>query len=692
MERLCYDIETDGLLDEVKAIHCIAIIDVDTLDEALYADTHVMLTQGTVRDGLERLMKADLTLGHNIIKYDHPVVEKVTGYALPQEKSFDTLVGCRLVWSNIKDIDNRRSYNLGRLWGTHSLEAWGIRLGGQQKMEYAPVIDPDQPVFDPELHRLLKNPSTAKVAMAKIKKNPCWKGSIFTPMMGDYCMQDVRVNVELYHRLEKQIHKLDYYRSIQLEHDAAWLLAQQERNGFRFDEEKAIVLLGRLSGRREFLYNQLIETFGGWWISEGKVTPQRTLNYKDPTKASRVAGAPFTKVKWVDFNPSSRKHIIRVLTERGWVPQEFTPSGEAKVDETILKDLDFPEAELMAEWFLVQKRLGQLADGNQAWLNVVHDDGYIRGSVNPNGAVTGRATHSFPNVAQVPSCGAEYGEECRELFTVPEGWVLLGSDASGLELRCLANFMARYDDGKYIDVVLNGDIHWANAQAAGFIAKGTVRDPHNPVHEEARRKAKTFIYAFLYGCGAELTGYQVGWTEEEYLRWKARGAHKPIIARFKRQNKPWTREKICNILKGEEVQKRFMKGLPALKTLIDECKELHKQDGSIRGLDGRKIFTRSAHAALNTLLQGAGALVCKAWIVEVEKLALEAGLKHGLDGDFMYCAWVHDEVQIACRTQGIAEQIGELCQVAMRKVEKDFEFKCRLDADFDIGASWKETH
>lgn len=135
-----------------------------------------------------------------------------------------------------------------------------------------------------------------------------------------------------------------------------------------------------------------------------------------------------------------------------------------------------------------------------------------------------------------------------------------------------------------------------------------------------------------------------------------------------------------------------MKGLPALKNLIDECKELHKEQGYIEGIDGRRIYTRSAHASLNTLLQGAGALVCKAWIVEVEKLAIAEGFKHGIDGDFMYCAWVHDEVQIACRTKEIAERIGQLCQVAMTNVEKEFNFVCRLDADFDIGKSWKETH
>ncbi|ELZ1477486.1 DNA polymerase [Vibrio parahaemolyticus] len=680
-ERLVYDIETDGLYHEAENMLCLAIINADTLEEALYADSLAMMTQGTIKDGLERLMKASLTIGHNVINFDHPTILKLTGYELPKDKTYDTLVACRLVFSNIKDIDLRRKdYNLGALFGSHSLEAWGIRLGGQRKMEYAPVIDPDQPVYDPSV-----KPKDAK-------KDPKWKGAIFTPMMGMYCMQDVRVNVELFKRLERKQQQFMYDRPMLLEHQAAWVLSQQERNGFKFDEEKAIKLLGVLSGRREFLYSQLISVFGGWWVSEGVTTPKRSINYKDPTTPSRVAGAPFTKVKWVDFNPSSRKHIIKVLCDRGWIPKEFTPSGEAKVDETILEGLNFPEAKLMAEWFMIQKRLGQLADGQQSWLNTLHKDGYIRGSINPNGAVTGRATHSFPNIAQVPSCGAPFGAECRELFTVPNGWVLLGSDASGLELRCLGNFMAKYDDGAYIDVVLNGDIHWANAQAAGFIAKGTVRDPHNPIHEEARRKAKTFIYAFLYGCGAELTGEQVGWTEEEYLNWKAKGAHKKIINKFKRQGRTWTREQVCNILKGEEVQKAFMKGLPALKLLIDECKQLHKTQGFIEGVDGRRIYTRSEHASLNTLLQGAGALVCKQWVVEVERLAIQAGYKHGLDGDFMYCAWVHDELQIACRTQEIAEHIGKLCQQAMTNVEKEFNFICRLDAEYQIGKSWKETH
>ena len=675
MSRLCWDIETDGLLDEVTKLHCIAIQDVDTLEAALYADTLAMNTQGTLEQGIDRLMNADLSIGHNLIKYDHPVLEKLTGKTLPKNKIFDTLVATRLIWSNIKNIDNGRDYNLGYLFGSHSLEAWGIRLGDSQKMQYAPVSDPDQPVYDPSV----KFP----------KKDPRWKGSIYTHMMGTYCLQDVKVNSELFRRIERKINLNNYQESIQLEHDAAWLLAKQERNGFKFDERKAQSLLAKLSARREVIYNELVDTFVGWYTCEGLVEPTRDLNYKNPLTASRVKGATFSKIKWVDFNPSSRLHIIRVLKERGWTPTEHTPSGEAKIDETVLNSMNFPEAALMSEWFLLQKRLGQLSDGKQAWLGVVHADGYIRGSVNPNGAVTGRATHSFPNIAQVPSCSAQYGSECRDLFTVPDGWYLFGSDASGLELRCLAEAMSPFDDGKYIDTVLNGDIHVANQQAAGL---------------KTRNEAKTFIYAFLYGCGAELTGSQVGWSEEEYQAWKDAGSHLKLVARLNNQiqrsaqDKPLivpnknTRDMLCNILKGEQVQKKFMKGLPALKMLIDSCKAMHKDDGYIVGLDGRKIYTRSQHAALNTKLQGMGASICKAWIIEGERLAIEAGYVHGLDGDFMQCAWVHDEVQIACRTKEIAEHFGVIYQQAMRNVQERFNFKCQLDTDFNIGRTWKETH
>src|SRR5690606_27698447 len=248
------------------------------------------------------------------------------------------------------------------------------------------------------------------------------------------------------------------------------------------------------------------------------------------------------------------------------------------------------------------RSISQLAEGDQAWLKVERN-GKIHGSVNPNGAVTGRATHAYPNVAQVPAVrkgkkdgetvilyGGEggYGWECRELFTVPDGWSLVGSDASGLELRCLAHFMARYDGGKYGKVLLEGDIRSENQKAAGL---------------HTRDNAKTFIYAFLYGAGDAKIG--------------------KIVKKGPAD--------------GKRLKAKFLAKTPALKRLIEAVRNAAKR-GYLIGLDGRQLHVRSAHAALNTLLQSAGALVCKKWLVMVEEELQARGLKHGWDGDYAFVA------------------------------------------------------
>ena len=165
-----------------------------------------------------------------------------------------------------------------------------------------------------------------------------------------------------------------------------------------------------------------------------------------------------------------------------------------KVDEAVLKGIDHPIAADLLSFLLVQKRLGQLAEGQQAWLKL-QKNGVIHGRVNTNGAVTGRCTHSTPNVAQVPSVRADYGKECRELFTVRKGYKLVGCDASGLELRMLAHYMAFYDRGEYAKIVTEGDVHTVNQKAAGL---------------ETRDQAKTMIYALLYGAGDHKMGEIIG--------------------------------------------------------------------------------------------------------------------------------------------------------------------------------------
>lgn len=636
MARYASDIETDGLLDELTRVHCLVNIDIDSGKVYRYAPHGVARTHGLPIDGVKQLIAADEVAFHNGIKFDIPAIKKVYGIDLREHlggRLRDTLVEARLIHSNVKNQDsyNIKNRNLpGKLFGSQSLKAWGFRLG---------------------------------VFKSDFGESTDWK--VFSPEMLDYCEQDVVVTGALVKHLDK-----DKYAStaLELEHRAAWLLAKQERNGFFFDEQKAVDLYARIAAQRDKVEREIKTRFGGWYAinkasatdtlksKTGKVyrvkRPKRTVNPKSGSKVlPTTKGALYTPIKWIEFNPTSRQHIAHVLKAKGWKPKEFTDGGEPKIDEAVLVKLPYPEAKTLARLFMLQKRIGQLAEGAQAWLKQCKKRPlgvFIHGSVNPNGAVTGRATHSYPNVAQVPGGRAEFGKECRELFSVPPGWVLLGSDASGLELRCLGHFMARYDKGAYIKVILEGDIHSANQKAAGL---------------PTRDNAKTFIYAFLYGAGDTKIGSIVAPN-------KSVGYQRKI---------------------GKALKAKFLRNTPALKQLREAVAKAAKR-GYVRGLDGRKVYVRSAHAALNTLLQSAGALICKLWIVYVEELALKAGLRHGWNGDFAFCAWVHDEIQVACRTKEIAEQLGQISKQAMKKAEEFFSFRCPLDAEFDIGQSWADTH
>ena len=258
------------------------------------------------------------------------------------------------------------------------------------------------------------------------------------------------------------------------------------------------------------------------------------------------------------------------------------------------------------------------------------------------GAITSRASHAYPNIAQVPKVGKSiYGEACRSLFRVPEGWVMLGSDMSGLELRCLSHYMAHWDGGEYGKLVCEGDVHTANQQAAGL---------------PTRDNAKTFIYAFLYGAGDAKIGSIV----------------KGTAAR------------------GKKLKEEFLANLPALGKLKQHVTGAAKR-GHLKGLDGRLVHVRSDHAALNTLLQSAGAILCKQWITLIEDELQADGLEHGWKGDYVFLCWVHDEVQIAVRP-GMEKAVGDLCIKMAAQAGIDFDFKCPLTAEYKVGRNWAETH
>ena len=433
-----------------------------------------------------------------------------------------------------------------------------------------------------------------------------------TPEMQEYCIRDVEVLEQVYNALLEEQQRYGFsQQSIELEHKVAIIIAKQERNGFRFDLPKAMVLLAGLKDKMDSIETSLQLIFPP--IVTERISEKTGKRLKDDVEV---------------FNPGSRQQIARRLQEKGWLPKKFTEKGQVIVDETTLAGVDIPEAKAIAEYLLIQKRVAMV----ESWIESVSDGDRVHGKVITNGAVTGRMTHHSPNMAQVPSVGSEYGGECRELFTVSEGYKLVGIDAASLELRMLAHYMK---DKEYAKEIIDGDIHKKNQTAAGL---------------QTRAQAKTFIYALLYGAGPAKIGKIVGGSAKD----------------------------------GQKLIDTFLRNTPSLQTLRNKIEKLSIR-GSLPGLDGRQLFIRSAHAALNTLLQGAGAIVMKQALVLFD----EQIRKKGLDAKF--CANVHDEWQLEVAEKD-AQIVGELGVDSIKKAGVVLGMRCPLDGEYKIGNNWKETH
>ena len=435
----------------------------------------------------------------------------------------------------------------------------------------------------------------------------------YSAEMEAYCIQDTLVTEKLYLHLTTELTRNKFEeRSIKLEHNVQAVTTKQEESGFKLNERDAIILLSTLQNKLVVLETELQNIF-----------PTKTI-----LRVSEKTGKPLKPII-EPFNPGSRKQIGERLQEKGWKPDKYTETGQPIVDEGTLEGLDFPEAKAIAEYLLLQKRIAQI----QSWLKAIQPDGRVRGKVITNGAVTGRMTHHSPNMAQVPSCGSPYGEDCRDLWIVEKGYKLVGIDASGLELRMLAHYMK---DDAYIYEVTQGDIHTANQKAAGL---------------ETRSQAKTFIYAFLYGAGAAKIGKVVGAGAKE----------------------------------GQKLINSFLENTPKLRALREDVARISKSSGSLPGLDGRRLYIRSDHAALNTLLQGAGAIVMKQALVILDERLSKLGV------DYKFVANVHDEWQIEVE-EAYADLVGKLGVQAIEDAGRVLKMRCPLTGAYKVGNSWKETH
>lgn len=623
---LVFDIETNGLLDDVTKVHCMVIYDTNT-------DEYFEYRPNEIEQGVQKLISGDTICGHNVIAFDCPCLTKLYGVQFDHQKVIDTLVLSRLVYSNLKDVDlglMRKGVLPKKLWGRHSLKAYGYRLG-ELKGTYSEDTD------------------------------DAW--AVFNEDMLTYNKQDVVVTWKLFQKLQEKGYT---EHASTIEHKAQWLMQKQEHNGYPFDVPKALALETTLRAELEAITTELAKSVPP--IPDRVFIPKR-----DNKRLGYTAGVPVQKYK--EFKINSRDQLKYILgTHLGykWLDSmyeiETDEDGEEtnrklKLDEESLQQIIHDPkashevrqiAEQYSTAFMLSKRLGQLADGQQAWLKLLGNDNKIHGKVNPNGAVSGRATHSNPNVAQVPAVDKPYGYQCRELFRVPDGWYQAGVDCSGLELRCLAHFLYPYDNGAYAHEILNGDIHTANQKNAGL---------------ETRNQAKTFIYGLIYGAGNEKLGEIVDGDAED----------------------------------GKKLKAKFLKNTPAIKKLQSTIKDTlapydigagcrkYKRKYLI-GLDGRKLYVRSLHSALNLLLQSAGALICKRWTTRTEERLQALGLNHSWNGDYCLMAWVHDEIQVACRTKEIAEIVVREAQEAVRDVQQEFTFRIQLDTEGKIGRNWAECH
>jgi DNA polymerase I-like protein with 3'-5' exonuclease and polymerase domains len=575
--RIALDIETNMAHD---VIHLCVTQDIDTQEVRKWNNP----------TGLwDYLKDATLIAAHNGISFDFPILNKLWKTKIGLKQAYDTLVVSRL-------LEPTRENG-------HSLDAWGKTLG-VAKLDYK---------------------ATWQWMMNRREE---YDGECFDrPDLGlldFYCKRDVSVLCALYLHLSDLLVVQSFDpNSVELEHQVAAIINKQEKNGFKLDVVHATCLLAELKGKMSAINDKMQDLYPPYEVE----------------RISEKTGK-ILKPEVVVFNPASRQQIAEKLIGLGWKPKKFTeptanyPQGQAIVDESVLMGLKYPIAGIIAEYMMLGKRIAQI----ESWLEVVGKDGRVHGRVITNGAVTGRMTHMKPNMAQIPNSGSPYGPECRQCWTVDEGNVLVGADASGLELRMLAHYM---EDEGYVKTVCEGsskegtDVHTVNQKAAGL---------------QTRDQAKTFIYAFLYGAGPAKIGSIVG----------------------------------GNSNTGNRLINSFLEGTPALQYLRSKV-SVDASKGYVPGLDGRKIWVRHEHAALNSLLQGAGAIVMKKALVILN----DKFKRYNIDAKFV--ANVHDEWQIECSAD-IADTVGKAAVQSIKEAGIAYNLRCPLDGEYKVGRNWRETH
>ena len=700
--RIIIDCEADSLTPTL--IHCIVCKDTDTGEVFKFRPKSPLGGHHDFKEEfLEFAKTVTLWVGHNIIGYDMPVINRLLGgEPIPFDKCIDTLVLSRLFRPSPAFESRKGFYN--RSYG-HGLAAWG---------DY------------------FKFP--------KIKFND-W--SKFSEEMLDYCVQDVQLGEKVHIELWNHERMGFSDESILLEHNVAFMLWQQEQNGFYLDQDKVKKLeqetsdlLKDMDSRLQHLFPpefKLVRNLEKKLKKDGTVgtvftrilTAYRT---NEDCKAEEQEDGSYNLYAKETFNPKSSKHIAKRLLAVGWKPRHYTDKGNIKTDKVSLIEAitELLEAHPELESLRCLSDYSIVADRHQKavkWQELAKEDGRVHGRINPIGAGTHRCSHFNDNMANIasvttkkkpisdfnldeienlkpfdffdkgskvflersndnvefalPGLPGAYGWDSRACWSTPsKDLCIVGADASGIQLRALAHYM---NDKTYIEALLSSDIHVVHQHAAGI---------------SSRPKAKTFIYAWLLGGGDEKIGSIVGVTEEEYedlfrfarerKRW-GKTLLEGFMSGLRKKGRKADKKTVATIIKGFKTKEQFLERTPALKRLKKEDIPKATKEGYLTGIDGRKLWIPNEHLAMSLYLQGFEAVIMKK-AMELYHNDLKA---KGIP--FKQVAFVHDEFQIETRWE-YGDIVGKAAVDAIKKAGELYGSNCPLDGEYKIGTSWAQTH
>jgi len=703
--EVIFDIEGDGLLTAQGSIPAatqlwsIGAIDMETKEKFYWG---VDNGPDDLAKGARFLSQVRRAYAHNGINFDYPAMEKF----LPQDfkrppQAWDSIVVAKTVFPAETLMEgDMRLYKMGKMPGhllkRHSLEAWGYRTG-THKVDYKGGFHAWRPA---QSSYLMTGDLDGPLALlAKVYRAIGWTD----PKPGQLVWPEM---------------------TLQVENAVATIIDRQQRYGIRFDVEKAVKLAKHLRNEQARIEKELVKAFGSWWEPQDDIetghypaadmdrklpehpdvtiprfgkTGKPLAPYVGPPIEEIRKDAPFVRIVHTTYSPASRDHLgKRLQAVFGWKPKKFGKDGKPTVDETTLEEI--PEAVIPAELrrlildsFVVNKTLGMLAKGQQAWLHKVTDEGRIHGRMDPQGTPTRRATHSSPNLSQTPGIlkdkqknvikglAGRYGYDCKELFVADVGWELTDIDASSLELIDLGHYLFPHDGGAFSERVCDPN-----------------RDPHQEhadIADMTRADAKTTIYLKVYGGSAYKLSLALSVTPDEIpelLGYKGlpmllRGLEKRFDADFVAKLDDAQKARIA---KARIIIVKLEKGITGLQDLITAvCGAAER--GWLKAIDGSRLHVRKPYAALNTLLQSAGAISCKVWMMLLHEKLATAGLVDGVD--FKQVLWVHDAFTFTHRP-GLGPQLRALAEEAMVEAGVLLNLRGKYRTDGHTGKNWAEVH